>query len=61
MFYAPFGLMVVLLTFLPCTVSLVLALWEVGAIVGNGYGIQGQNYVGLLLGSGMLAGFYSKI
>ena len=53
--------MVVLLTFLPCTVSLVLALWEVGAIVGNGYGIQGQNYVGLLLGSGMLAGFYSKI
>ena len=32
-------------------VSMVLVLLEVGAILGNGYGIQGQNYIALLLGS----------
>ena len=29
-------------------VSMVLVPWGVGAILGNGYGIQGQNYVALL-------------
>ena len=36
-------LMVVLLAFF--THGMVLVLWEVGAILDNGYGIQGQNYV----------------
>ena len=40
-FYAPFGLMVVLLMLLSHMVSMVLVLLEVGAILGNGYGIQG--------------------
>ena len=26
-----------------------LVVWGVGAILGNGYGIEGQNYVALLL------------
>ena len=43
--------MVVLLTFHARVVSMVLVLWEVGAILGNGYGIQGQNYVEFLQGS----------
>ena len=38
--------------------SMALVLWAVGAILGNGYGIQGQNYVALLLGSEMSAGFH---
>ena len=46
-FSAPFGIVVVLL-FLLNMVSMVLVLWGVGAIVGNGYGIQLQNYVALL-------------
>ena len=29
-------------------------------LIGNGCGIQGQNYAALLQGSGMLAGFHSK-
>ena len=37
------------MTFHPGMVSMVLIIW-------NGYGIQGQNYVGLLQGSGMPAG-----
>ena len=28
-----------------CMVSMVLILWKVASILGNGYGIQGQNYV----------------
>ena len=35
-------------------------LWEDAAILGSGYGIQGQNYVALLQGSEMSAGFHSK-
>ena len=41
------GLMVVLLTSF-WMVSMVLLLWEVDAILGDGYGIEGQNYVALL-------------
>ena len=26
----------------------ILVLWEVGAILGNGYGVEGQNYITLL-------------
>ena len=37
------------MTFHPGMVSMVLIIW-------NGYGIQGQNYAGLLQGSGMPAG-----
>ena len=29
------------------THGMVLVLWGVGAVLGNGYGIQGQNYVEL--------------
>ena len=47
-FYAPFGLMVILLMLLSCMVSMVFVLWEVGSILGNGYGTQGQNYGALL-------------
>ena len=47
-FYAPFGLMVVLLMLLSHMVSMVLVLLEVGSILGNEYGIQGQRYVALL-------------
>ena len=32
----------------------------VGAAVGNGPGIQGQNYVALLQGSEMTAGFHYR-
>ena len=60
MFCAPFGLMVVLLMFLSQIVSVVLVLWEVGAILGDRYGIQGQNYIALLYESGMPAGFHYK-
>ena len=41
-FYPPFGLMAVLL-FLSYMLSMVLVLWEVGAILGHRYGTQGQN------------------
>ena len=60
MFYAPFGLMVVLLTFHSRMMSMVLVLWEVAAIPRNGYGNQGQNCVALLQGSEMSAGFHSR-
>ena len=33
------GLMVVLLMFFSCMVSMVLVIWGVGAILVNGYGI----------------------
>ena len=57
MFYAPFGLMVILLTFHSRMTSMVLVLWEVDAILGNGYGIQGQNYVALFSGVEYHQGF----
>ena len=37
-------------------VFLVLLKWEVAAILGNGCGVQGQNYVAWLQGSKMLVG-----
>ena len=43
-----------------CMVSMVLVLWEVAAILGNGCGIQGQNYVVWLQGSKMPVGFHYK-
>ena len=48
-----FGLIVVMLAFF-----MVLVLWGVVAIIGNGYGIQGQNYVALLRVSEMSAAFH---
>ena len=48
MFYPPFGLMVALLIFISCILKKVLVLWEVGAILGDRYVIQEQNYVPLL-------------
>ena len=45
--------------FLSCMVSTVLVLWEVGAILGNGYGIQGQNCC-IASGEWMPAGFHSR-
>ena len=47
-FYPPFGLMVAQLIFISCILKKVLVLWEVGAILGDRYGIQEQNYVPLL-------------
>ena len=41
-------------------VSMVLVSWVVGAILGNGYGIQGQNDVALLQGSEITAGFHYR-
>ena len=40
--------------------SMVLVLWEVAAILGNAYGIKRQNYVALLQGSEMSAGFHYR-
>ena len=37
-------------------VSLVLLNWEVAAILGNGCGVRGKNYVAWLQGSKMLVG-----
>ena len=52
--------MVVLLMFHPRMTSMVLVLRDAGAILGNGYGIQGKNYVALLQGSRMPVGFLSR-
>ena len=52
--------MVVLLMFHPRMTSMVLVLWDAGAILGNGYGIQGQNYVALLQGSRIPVGLLSR-
>ena len=41
-------------------VSMTLVLWIVGFILGNGYGIYGQNYVALLLGNEMAAVFHYR-
>ena len=49
----------VLLTFF-CMVSMVLVVWEVAAILGNGCEIQGQNYVAWLQGSKMPVGLHYK-
>ena len=38
--------------------GMILVLWGVGAILGNGYGIQGQNYVAMFQRSEMSAGFH---
>ena len=43
-----------------CMVNMVLVLWEVAAILGNGFGIQGQNYVAWLQVSKMPVGFRYK-
>ena len=40
--------------------GMILLLWEDPAIPWSGYGIQRQNYVALLQGSKMSAGFYSR-
>ena len=40
--------------------SMALVLWGGGAILGNGYEIQGQHYVALLLGSEMSARFHHR-
>ena len=50
--------MVVLLMFF-CMMSMVIVLWQVNAILGNG-GIQGQNYVAWFQGSEMLVGFHYR-
>ena len=39
--------------------GMVLVLWGLGVILGNGYGIWGQNYVALFHWSEALAGFGS--
>ena len=36
----------------------VFVLWAIGAILGSGYGIQGQNYVALVQGKEISAGFH---
>ena len=43
-----------------CMVSMVLVLWEVAAILRNGYRIQGQNYVVLSQGNEMLVRFHYR-
>ena len=42
------------------SVGVVLFLWEVAVILGNGCGIQGQNYDAWLQGSKMPVGFHYK-
>ena len=41
-------------------ISLALVLWGAGAIITNGYGIQGQNCVGLLQVNAMTAGLHYR-
>ena len=41
-------------------VFLVLLKWEVATILGNGCGVQGQNYVVWLQGSKMLVGVWGS-
>ena len=48
--------------FFLCMVSMILFLWGVDAVLWNDYGIQQQNYLVLLQGSEMTAGFcYRKL
>ena len=60
MFYALFGLMVNLLTFNSHMLRIVLVLWEVGAILGNGYTIRGNNYAAVLQGGEMSVGVHTR-
>ena len=41
-------------------VSMALDPWGFGAILGNRYGIQGENYVALLQGSKITEGFHYR-
>ena len=41
-------------------VSMVFVRWGVGALLGNGYGIQGQSYVALLQENEITAGFHYR-
>ena len=43
-----------------CMVSVVIVLWEVTTILGNGCGIQGQKYVAWLQGSKIPLGFHDR-
>ena len=43
-----------------CMVSMVLVLWEIAAILGNGCGIERQNYFPWLQGSKIPVGFQHK-
>ena len=54
-------LIVILLMSSSRMVSIALVLWEVGAILGNGYGIERQNYVVLHQGGAMSTGFHTRI
>ena len=54
------SLMVVLLTFFGGDEEYGFSTAGVGAILGNGRGIQEQNYFALLLGSEMTARFHYK-
>ena len=42
------------------THGMVLVLWGVDVILGNGYGIWGQTYVALIQGGEALTGFHSR-
>ena len=42
------------------TVSMILGLWGISPILGNGYGILGQYYIALFQGSEMSAGLHSR-
>ena len=54
-------LWVIKVLFLPnCTIFMVLLLWGVDAVLGNGYGIKGLNYVAMLQGSKVPAGFHYR-
>ena len=62
MFFTPYvGLMMAPLKFFLRMVSMALVLLGVGTILGNGYGIQGQNYVALLLEVKCQQGFTTEI
>ena len=39
---------------------MILVLWKVNAILGNGHRTEGQNYVSFLQGKGMPAGFHYR-
>ena len=52
------GIMLVLLAFF--THGMVLVLWRVGTILGNGNGIQEQNYVAMFQRSEMQVEFHYR-
>ena len=43
-----------------CMVSMFIVLWQINAILENGCGIQGQNYVALFQGSEMPVAFHYR-